>query len=290
MKVGALAAMLLLLSVPVSSFAQDSDASDVQVDIPGAADHPAIARFPGFYIDGFERNDFNEHAFVTGFDKKSGEFTEVTKEGRYWWLEYIKRDGVTTPSLLEIQRNYERAFAKAGGKLVFLTADREKATFQQKTDDGERWVEVLAENGGTMIRLHIIELAGLTKKVEFSASEMRDALDRDGFIALNGILFDTGKDQIKPESEALLNEVLALLRDNPKLNLSIDGHTDNAGDAAANDGLSRRRAESVRQWLLGHGIAAPRLVAQGFGASRPVADNRTEAGRTQNRRVELVKR
>jgi len=69
----------------------------------------------------------------------------------------------------------------------------------------------------------------------------------------------------------------------------IEGHTDNVGGAAANQTLSEKRAQSVRDWLVAHGIAADRLTAQGYGAAKPVADNGTDEGRTKNRRVELVK-
>ena len=83
--------------------------------------------------------------------------------------------------------------------------------------------------------------------------------------------------------------MLALLREDPALRLSIDGHTDASGDAAHNLRLSEARARSVVAALTGQGIDAARLEAKGHGQSRPVADNATDDGRAKNRRVELVR-
>jgi len=79
------------------------------------------------------------------------------------------------------------------------------------------------------------------------------------------------------------------MQQHPALKIYVVGHTDNVGAAAANQALSEKRAQSVRDWLTEKGIAASRLTAKGYGASKPVADNTTEEGRAKNRRVELVK-
>ena len=100
--------------------------------------------------------------------------------------------------------------------------------------------------------------------------------------------FDTAA--IEPESYPILAEVLALLKNDTAGNLSVDGHTDSSGSAERNQVLSRQRAESVKAYLVAGGIAAERLATAGFGAGVPVADNGTELGRAQNRRVELVRK
>lgn len=84
-------------------------------------------------------------------------------------------------------------------------------------------------------------------------------------------------------------EVLKLLQQNPTLRLSVQGHTDNAGTAPHNQQLSEARARAVVASLTGAGIVAGRLQAAGFGQTKPLADNATEAGKAKNRRVELVK-
>jgi outer membrane protein OmpA-like peptidoglycan-associated protein len=118
---------------------------------------------------------------------------------------------------------------------------------------------------------------------------MLEALNRDGRIALS-IQFDTGKATIKPESLPIIEQMAALLQGTPALNVSVEGHTDSVGSAAANQTLSESRAKAVVAALVGRGIPAGRMSAAGFGASKPVAGNDSEEGRAKNRRVELVKK
>ncbi|QNH64046.1 OmpA family protein [Hymenobacter sediminicola] len=92
-----------------------------------------------------------------------------------------------------------------------------------------------------------------------------------------------------PESEPTVAEVVTLLQQNPALRLGVQGHTDNAGTPAHNQQLSEGRARAVVASLTQAGIAAGRLQATGFGQTMPLADNTTEEGKAQNRRVELVK-
>ncbi|HYD52665.1 MAG TPA: OmpA family protein [Gemmatimonadaceae bacterium] len=121
--------------------------------------------------------------------------------------------------------------------------------------------------------------------------DMYDALMADGRVALQGIYFDTGSDRIRPESSGQLREIADMLAEHADLNLLVEGHTDNVGDAAANQTLSEKRATAVKAALVSqYKVDAARLTAQGFGASKPAAQNTTPEGRQQNRRVELVKR
>jgi outer membrane protein OmpA-like peptidoglycan-associated protein len=121
------------------------------------------------------------------------------------------------------------------------------------------------------------------------AKKLSDALDKEGHIAIYGIYFDVDKATLKGESEVALQHILDLLKKNPKLKLQVQGHTDDTGDAAHNEKLSDDRAQSVKKWLVEHGIDAARLTTKGFGATKPVADNKTVEGRAKNRRVELAK-
>ena len=110
---------------------------------------------------------------------------------------------------------------------------------------------------------------------------IKSALDTDGKIITHGILFDTGKDTIKPESLPTLKSILAILSENPGLNFSIEGHTDNQGSKAINQPLSEKRASAVRTWLIDKGIAAERLTIKGFGDTKPMDSNTTrKAGPT----------
>jgi outer membrane protein OmpA-like peptidoglycan-associated protein len=121
------------------------------------------------------------------------------------------------------------------------------------------------------------------------SSEMQQALERDGRIAIYGIYFDFDKAEIKPESEPQIVQLAALLKENPKLKVLIVGHTDGKGAFDYNLSLSQRRAQAVADTLVSaHGIARDRLTPAGAGMIAPVASNKTEEGRAKNRRVEIV--
>ncbi len=120
--------------------------------------------------------------------------------------------------------------------------------------------------------------------------EIKKDLVATGRARVYGILFDTDSARIRPESLPTLDEVVRLLSGEPSWSLTIEGHTDSTGTPEHNQALSESRARSVRDYLIGKGVAASRLTAVGYGQSKPVADNATELGRAQNRRVELIKR
>src|SRR5262245_45278266 len=106
-------------------------------------------------------------------------------------------------------------------------------------------------------------------------------------IVLRGINFDFDKSNIKPEAEPVLDAAVEVLKENPGVNVRVAGYTDSTGPEGYNQGLSERRAKSVKDYLVAHGIEASRLTAVGFGEADPVASNDTKDGRAQNRRVTL---
>jgi len=106
----------------------------------------------------------------------------------------------------------------------------------------------------------------------------------------NSISFDTNSYAIKPSFTPVLNEVSQTLVQHPELIAQVVGHTDSTGQPAYNQTLSQNRAQSVSSYLAAHGVAAQRLSAEGLGQNQPIADNNTEAGRAQNRRVEIYLR
>jgi outer membrane protein OmpA-like peptidoglycan-associated protein len=107
-------------------------------------------------------------------------------------------------------------------------------------------------------------------------------------ILAKNVYFETSSDVLKSESNVSLNKIAEIMKTNKTSSLSIEGHTDNTGDAVMNLDLSKRRATAVKNYLIEQGVEASRLSAQGFGEIRPVADNGTDAGRALNRRVEMV--
>lgn len=272
-----LAGLMVISSV---CFAVDPD------DSAEVKDHPDVPRFPGSVISGGSAHDFGAHDFPDG---KGG---NVNKEGASWEINYAPKAGGKTPSPLELFKNYENAFKKKGGATVFKQLDSGGGEGVLKMPLGpkaERWLHLAVNNGGEQFTFFIIDEKAMVQQVEVTASEMAEALKRDGKIALRGILFDTGKDTLKPESDAVLAEIVSLLKGDAALKVSIEGHTDNEGNAKANLALSKKRADSVKKYLAGKGVDAARLKTNGFGDSKPVAPNSTEEGKAQNRRVELVK-
>ena len=119
--------------------------------------------------------------------------------------------------------------------------------------------------------------------------ELTKTLSSTGRARVYGILFDLDSATIRPESKPVLDEVVASLKAEPTWQLTIEGHTDSTGSAEHNRVLSQQRADAVKAYLVAAGIDPARLQTAGLGASQPVADNATELGRSQNRRVELVR-
>jgi outer membrane protein OmpA-like peptidoglycan-associated protein len=116
-----------------------------------------------------------------------------------------------------------------------------------------------------------------------------DRVMQDGKIIVNGIRFDVNKSTLKPESMGAINEIYTLMKDNPGLKFSVEGHTDSQGDDAFNMKLSEERAMTVRNKLIELGIAADRLTSKGWGESKPISNNASPEDMANNRRVEFVK-
>ena len=108
---------------------------------------------------------------------------------------------------------------------------------------------------------------------------------RRGSATLQGVTFEFDSSRLTAESRPVLDDVAADLKKYPRLQVELQGHTDSKGSDAYNLKLSNQRAQSVREYLLSQGVGAQQLIAKGYGESQPVADNKTEEGRTENRRV-----
>jgi len=143
---------------------------------------------------------------------------------------------------------------------------------------------------GAYVAVDIVEVRPMTQNmVVVSADEMSKTITASGRVALYGILFDTNRADLKPESKPALEEIAKLLEQDTKMKLHVVGHTDNMGGYEFNMGLSKKRADAVVGALTkDYGIAANRLTPNGVAYLAPVATNATEDGRAKNRRVELV--
>ena len=112
--------------------------------------------------------------------------------------------------------------------------------------------------------------------------------ERGLVLTLGNVLFATGRADLNAGGTDSLNKLVAFLNQYPDRNIMIEGHTDNVGSDASNLALSERRAGSVHTYLLQQGVGSQRISSSGLGESQPIADNDTDAGRQQNRRVEVI--
>lgn len=273
--------ILTLVMLFVAAGAASAQAP-LQTDSKGCKDHELFTRMPTYWIRSCTELQFDAFAFTTSLKDKT------TVEGRVWKLTYYPQASATTKaSELQIQRNYENAVAKIGGKTVFTSKSR--STYQIVQGGREVWLEVLTSYGAGY-NLTIVEKQGMAQDIVANAAALADGLKTTGHVTVEGIYFDTGKAEIKPESSKAIGEIAKMLAADPALKVFVVGHTDTVGVLDANMKLSQDRAAAVMQALVTtHGIAAARLKSFGAGPYAPVASNDTDAGRAKNRRVELVK-
>jgi OmpA-OmpF porin, OOP family len=133
------------------------------------------------------------------------------------------------------------------------------------------------------------EALARTKQLEQQLADLKARqTDRGLELTLSDVLFEFDKANLTPGALLSLAPLVTFLRENPDRTISIEGHTDSLGSDAYNQQLSQHRADAVRDFLVQSGISADRITARGMGKSYPVASNATEAGRQQNRRVEMV--
>jgi len=139
-----------------------------------------------------------------------------------------------------------------------------------------------------LIRDEDWEVTLVLKKLEQeSENYVSEELKAKGFVNLYGILFETGKDIPKKESEPTLLQLANFLKNNPEISIEIIGHTDSDGDFEYNQDLSFRRAQAVKKWLGDRNIVITNIGVAGQGESNPVASNATDSGKALNRRVEI---
>ena len=274
---------ILMFVLAVTNFAY------AQNDADGCKDHKLLTRLENFNISDCSEN-YNELQLRTSVSK-----TE-TKEGNlfYYYYRFNFDAGVKMKSPLQIIKNYENAIIKNGGQLVFKNTNASEgdieATLYLSTKEKEYWIQLtrFAGNGIEVeaFGLNVLEIESM--KQEVVASEMFEKINKEGFIALY-INFETGKSDIKPESQPIIDQLSEMLMQNQTLKISIEGHTDNVGGDKTNQLLSESRAKSVMNALISKGIEVSRLKSKGWGQSKPIADNNTEEGRAKNRRVEISK-
>jgi outer membrane protein OmpA-like peptidoglycan-associated protein len=250
-----------------------------QKDAKGCQDSALLSRFPGSVITSCSHKEDDSYTFrlAKGIDK--------TVEGDLRKIDY---DFPKSASPAQVQRNLVTALRSAGYGFERDPSDNSRGNFVVHM--GKTWIGVeFYGNGSGMTEIILVETQ-LQQEVVATAAALSTGLASNGHIVVNGIHFDTGKSEIKPDSAPALQEIAKLLQQDAKLKIYVVGHTDNVGTLAANVDLSRRRAAAVVQVLVTqYHVATDRLQAFGAGPYAPVASNDSEDGRALNRRVELVK-
>lgn len=224
---------------------------------------------------------------------------------------------------LGFQTLYQCSGAECGsrngllGKLVIYSSDRvltnlgQESQFALYSDGGEHYLAAQSADGTRHVALYVtqnkiapisktasgraaahldvITAKGLEKKM-VDAAAMAKGISDEGHVVVDNVYFDFGTATLTPEAAPALSEMVRFLVENPKIKVFIVGHTDWVGKADDNLSLSQRRAQAVVSALVKAGIVPDRVTAEGVGQYAPRASNATEAGRTLNRRVELVER
>lgn len=272
--------VLVLSMVFISGGFAASDLNDQE----GSKDPELFTRMPGFYISTYKELDFNRFEFPTA----SGKTEKV--EGHHLYIDYYANSGTKVPSGLQIVRNYANATKSLGGKTVYEYDDGGTyyTTLKVVKGNAEVWALVEGASNG-MYKINIVEKQLMEQSVVANADSLAGSIRETGKAAVYGIYFDTGKADLKPESNDALGEVAKLLKANENLEVYVVGHTDNVGGFDSNVKLSQARAASVIVKLTTtYAIAGKRLTAFGAGPCAPVETNTTDRGRAKNRRVELV--
>ncbi len=302
----------------------------IAADASNAKDHPLVSRYEGSEIINYQQETFTEFYLLNTKAKASGGIenniaSTTILEGRVTMITYRSPPERTT---LEVFRNYENALSEEGFETIFTCKNKEcggrkfshaivpKKNYNRlgesykdqrylaaklSNNEGEFYVSLyvgMASVGGgvdfkrAITQLHVIEVEAMQENmVIVDADAMAKGIGEEGRIALYGILFDHDSATIKPESKETLDQISTLLSDNPKMEIVIVGHTDNQGTLEYNLDLSKRRAEAVKAALVqDYSIDANRLSSWGVGYLSPIATNRNDAGRSKNRRVELVEK
>ncbi len=269
-----LATVIALGLTPVAAAQDDADAPP---------EHPVIKPMTGATVDpGSTRQEFGR---LTISYRDGSQSIRREVEGHAWHLEYQLKDRDTSRD--EILANYESEAKRIGGEVLNRRATR--LLFRvTRPGGGVTWCRLDARSNGAY-ELEIIDEASLTLSVEFDADALLAALDRDGRVAIYGILFDVDRADLRPGSGQVLDTIATILKANPPLRIEVQGHTDSTGSAERKRQLSLERAEAVVSALALYGVDRGRLQPGGLGADQPVGDNATDEGRQQNRRVELVR-
>lgn len=314
----ALTALFSIVAVaqdkPSYNFDAEFDWSKIPQSSANIGKFPYIALPKAMKIEGGEKNkpysefwDFNQ---LIMFDGKNVYFAE----GKRAFIAAEMEDDNTDFNQFLFDKSVEKYLKKIGaveifsGKIPSAVTDK----LNQKDDltvhnyiTGDIWNEASRQYALNHVNtrvffqvlshsatgeIGVVELEDFQQTIKVpTATEIKKQIDTDGKAVLQ-INFDTNKAIIKSESLPIVEQIFLLLQQYPEMKLSIEGHTDSTGDTKSNMTLSKKRANTVMYALAGKGIEIERLSSKGFGDTKPMVKNDSEANKAKNRRVELIKR
>jgi len=299
----------------LNSTARDTPATGNEFDMNSIpVSDKELGVFPFFSLpDGLvEQNKPVQRKFDRLFFPLNGIMTPV--EGKLWKSNIVVKPGSSDEwSLPYFEKSYDEAIKAAGGVKVFDGEisngeyDRYKNQATYLGEDGsigyagqniKVYVIRRADGGDIYIQLTGNTASGylnILQKEPFKqtitmlkSDQIQKELNEKGKSVLH-INFDVDKATLKPDGKEAVNEIVKVLAADKSLKIAVNGYTDNTGDEKHNLELSKQRALTVKSELISKGIASNRLTSEGFGSKNPIAQNTSEEGKTQNRRVELVK-
>ncbi len=275
--------------------------------------HPAVTPYAGSVATRRDDDGFKSYALVTAVNEKGKTDEEILQtlkvSGNLIRFSY---ENPKNRSAHEIYANYREGLEKGGFQILYACIEKEcgpsyatsrwaRVTGLRLFSPEMRYIAAKGSKNGQEIyvavlvaklrhQVEIVEVAPMDKGL-VTAKAIGEGLRLDGRVVLDGIFFDTDKATIKPESKPALLAIKTFLSEHAALKAYIVGHTDGTGDFGHNMQLSKDRAAAVVAALVNeYKIAPERLAAHGVGPLSPARTNKSDAGRAQNRRVELVER
>ena len=247
---------------------------------PGPNDFRLLGHMPGHTSEKPVLRNFDQMEF----DILDGDASRTVKvQGRTTTIRYTPPSGSQTTDE-EIEANYRDALQKLGAEIL---RERDLDTTARLVSNGQVvWIKISSQEA--QVKIEAVEEKPFEPAIKPAPDTLRAALDKAGRVALY-INFEFAKATLRPDSAPVVAQVLALLKADPTLRLSIEGHTDDIGPAPLNQTLSNDRAAALMAALTTAGIPPARLTSIGYGATKPLTTNDTSEGRARNRRVELVK-
>src|SRR5690554_4995102 len=274
----AIAMGIILFSFP--AFAQKADAK-------GCKDHPIFERIEKYFISDCNGNA-DEYVIMMGENKPKpmeGNVTEIT-------YRYDAEAGATLPSRSQVVKNYEDAIVKMGGQKIYSNTKEDAkwrgGTFKIEKNQNIYWVGVYNMINDPVDQFRLIVVEQDKMMVALEKNDMFEQIDSGEAVILN-FNFEPETAKLQRDSMRFIYDIFGMMKRNPGLKITIEGHTDTMGSKESSMALSESRAESVKSALVSKGISSDRISTKGYGSSKPVSDNKSEEGRAKNRRMEIKK-